>query len=217
MIKNISALLKTYPKLSIVVFNLFLFFIMDFIGTKIYFSKNKKKLHAGIVLGNEDPVYHHGFIENGKFEVEYNVYTNSLGFKDSEVWYVDRKNKGRRILFIGDSFTEGVMLPWNSTFVGMISNSLKKDEIEVLNAGRASYSPLLYWEKTSFFIEQQGLKITDLIIFLDISDVKDEVIYKSIENTVVPKKDMDSKLSEEKSRTIRSSKNTSKQFIKNLY
>ena len=43
-------------------------------------------------------------------------------------------------------------------------------------------------KKTSFFIEQQGLKITDLIIFLDISDVKDEVIYKSIENTVVPKK-----------------------------
>ena len=111
MIKNIAALLKTYPKLSIVVFNLFLFFIMDFIGTKIYFSKNKKKLHAGIVLGKEDPVYHHGFIENGKFEAEYNVYTNSLGFKDSEVRYVDRENKGRRILFIGDSFTEGVMLP----------------------------------------------------------------------------------------------------------
>ncbi len=66
MIKNIAALLKTYPKLSIVVFNLFLFFIMDFIGTKIYFSKNKKKLHAGIVLGKEAPVYHHGFIDYRK-------------------------------------------------------------------------------------------------------------------------------------------------------
>ena len=216
MIKNIAVLLKTYPKLSIVVFNLFLFFIMDFIGTKIYFSKNKKKLHAGIILGKEDPVYHHGFIENGKFEAEYNVYTNSLGFKDSEVRYVDRGNKGRRILFMGDSFTEGVMLPWDSTFVGMISNSLKGNEIEVLNAARASYSPLLYWQKINYFIEKKGLKVTDIIIFLDISDVEDEVIYKSFENTLRVKKS-DHKPSEKKLKTTKLAKDIKNQTSKNLY
>ena len=40
----------------------------------------------------------------------------------------------KRIMFIGDSFTEGIMLDWEDTFVGIISDSLKNKNVEVLNA-----------------------------------------------------------------------------------
>lgn len=66
---------------------------------------------------------------------QYRVRTNSLGFKDKAIRQVPVKSPGRRILFIGDSFTEGIGLGFERTFVGIIGDELSNQGIDVLNAG----------------------------------------------------------------------------------
>ena len=84
------------------------------------------------------------------------------------------KSKKHRILFIGDSFTEGIRLNYEDTFVGLIDNALNKKNIEVLNAGVVSYSPIIYWRKIKHLIEDVGLEFHEVVVFIDISDPEDE-------------------------------------------
>ena len=77
----------------------------------------------------------------------------------------------------------GIGLSYEDTFVGLIDSRLSKNNIEVLNAGRVSYSPIIYWRKIKFLIEDLGLDIDELVVFLDISDVRDEATgYQLSEN-----------------------------------
>jgi len=176
-------IIEKYPRIVLSSFVLLLIVITDFIctNTYIFIKENfpeKRQIHAGDVLGIRDSIFHHGFKKKSSFESYYSVYTNSLGFKDSSMRDIDLKTNSHRILFIGDSFTEGVMLNWEDTFVGMIANALNELEIEVLNAARASYSPSLYWKKIEFLIREKGLKFDELIVFMDISDLEDELKYR---------------------------------------
>ena len=78
------------------------------------------------------------------------------------------------ILFIGDSFVEGVTFSYEDTFVGIIDSVLSKQGIETLNAGRASYSPIIYWRRIKFLIEELGVQFNEVVVFIDISDAQDE-------------------------------------------
>lgn len=132
--------------------------------------------------------YHHGLkpFVNGKAlwkqdEVSsYDIKTNSLGFIDETNRIVPLKKNGKRILFMGDSFIEGVGSPWNETVAGIISEKLKKENVELLNGSVVSYSPKLYWLKVMHFIKL-GLKIDELFVFIDTSDIIDEVVYDYFE------------------------------------
>ncbi|MEZ0230725.1 MAG: hypothetical protein ACAI25_19040, partial [Planctomycetota bacterium] len=59
------------------------------------------------------PLYHHGLLPNVSVDdarwgpLRYKFRTNSLGFRDRSVREVPLRSDKRRILFIGDSFTEG--------------------------------------------------------------------------------------------------------------
>jgi hypothetical protein len=81
-------------------------------------------------------------------------------------------------LFIGDSFTEGVGLSHEKTFVGLIEQALEASRFDVLNAGVSSYSPRLYYLKVKHLIEEVGLRLDEVRVYVDISDVQDEVIYQ---------------------------------------
>jgi lysophospholipase L1-like esterase len=107
----------------------------------------------------------------------YNVYTNSMGFRDKSSRDISLTPNKYRIVFIGDSFTEGVGVDYEYTFVGLVDATLSKKGIEVLNAGVKSYSPIIYWRKVKYLIENIGLKFDRLVVFLDISDAEDEAIY----------------------------------------
>ena len=48
---------------------------------------------------------------------------------------------------------EGIGLPFEETFAGMLYTYGLKNDFSVLNAGVASYSPLLYYYKTKKIIE----------------------------------------------------------------
>ena len=79
-----------------------------------------------------------------------------------------------RVLLLGDSFTEGIGVQYHDTFAGILSDELRKDHIDVLNAAVASYSPAIYYRKTKYLIEEMGLRVDQVIVFIDISDIDDE-------------------------------------------
>jgi len=129
-----------------------------------------------------DPRFHHTFAPmystkrahwGGAF---YEMYTNNLGFRDASTRIVDKVPSRHRVVFLGDSFAEGMGLPWQETFVGRFA-ALNPD-IEVLNGAVGSYSPLLYLEKTKWLLDQ-GYQFDELIVYIDISDIADDgIVYE---------------------------------------
>ncbi|MEE2760613.1 MAG: hypothetical protein VYE18_04135, partial [Pseudomonadota bacterium] len=123
--------------------------------------------------------YHHTFAP-GRQVVErwgrlvYSFATNSLGFKDSTPRAVKAKPNGKRILLLGDSFTEGAGYAFADTFAGQIQRAMEAKNIEILNAGVGSYAPIIYELKTRYLMEKAGLEFDHVVIFLDVSDIFDE-------------------------------------------
>jgi len=105
---------------------------------------------------------------------KYKIFTNDLGFKDKSNRKV--RFKKRNILFIGDSFTEGVGLSYEDTYVGIIESKLKNKykDIEILNAGVQSYSTGIYLSKIYYLLENKKLPITDVVIMVSSGDIFDD-------------------------------------------
>jgi hypothetical protein len=128
------------------------------------------------------PYYHHGFLPNVSTttrwgEREYAMHTNSLGFRDAAPREVALEPAGRRIVFLGDSFVEGIGVTWEESFVGLLEQRLPG--VELLNAAAVSYCPMVYRLKSEYLLEQVGLRFSELVVFVDISDIQDEVLYQS--------------------------------------
>jgi hypothetical protein len=128
----------------------------------------------------QDPNYSHGFKPNfsGQMRwgsVRYSMFTNNLAFRDTSVRDVPNESTTRRVLVIGDSFTEGLGAPFEDTFAGKLylAGQAKADKTEFLNAGVVSYSPTIYYAKIKYFLDR-GLKFNEVIVASDISDVQDE-------------------------------------------
>ena len=128
------------------------------------------------------PVYDHSFIPNTTLQYKwgdnyYQIYTNSLGFLDEKINNVPLESSKHRVLFLGDSFVEGLGYSYQDTFIGNMKQTLGTDYYELLNAGMMSYSPKLYFNKSKYLLEQVNLKVDEVIIFIDPSDPYDEVYY----------------------------------------
>jgi len=121
------------------------------------------------------PVRHHGFapyctsVEHWGWD-SYELVTNSLGFRDEKIRAVPLADTRPRILMLGDSFTEGE-IAWRDSFVGQIADHFP--QYDFLNGGVGSYSPSNYLN-TARMVLGQGVKIDEVIVFIDISDVQDE-------------------------------------------
>tara|TARA_B100000963_G_scaffold19210_1_gene14614 strand:- start:304 stop:1452 length:1149 start_codon:yes stop_codon:yes gene_type:complete len=159
------------------------FFLLDIIDKKII-TANKESFENRVFNKN----YKYTFKKLKTFTSHYegNVYTistNDLGFRYKKNIPIDR-NKTYSIV-IGDSFVEGVGLNYEDTIVGLLNNNLKKENnFEFLNAGVASYSSYIYLKKIKNIIQtNNNLKIKDIIVFLDKSDVSDDQIYLSRPNS----------------------------------
>jgi hypothetical protein len=131
------------------------------------------------------PYYHHGFLPGVSTttrwgEREYAMHTNSLGFRDAAPRAVPLEPRGRRVLLIGDSFVEGIGVPWEESFVALLAADLGP-AVELLNAAAVSYSPLLYRLKVEYLLQEVGLRFGELVVFIDVSDIQDEVLYQSFE------------------------------------
>jgi hypothetical protein len=147
--------------------------------------KPMKKIYTTIRTCH--PYYHHdlkpcmsSFYDEIGSGYGYPLTTNSLGFKDTSTRRVPLKVDKKRILFMGDSFTEGIFVPYESTFAGQIAGH--RPDMDILNAGVSSYSPLIYYLKVDYLLNKAGLKFDELFVFIDMSDIKDEYVYNDVEH-----------------------------------
>jgi hypothetical protein len=152
-----------------------IFLALDFVYTKFIHEKDR----SGRMTHDD---YHHGLFPN--FEgyeswgrLRERLYTNNLGFKDGQIREVPAAATIRRVLLIGDSFTEGIGLKFEDTFAGMLylAGQQRTEKIEFLNAGVISYSPVIYYKKIKYLLEA-GLRFDEVVVFSDLSDVQDEAI-----------------------------------------
>jgi hypothetical protein len=150
-----------------------IFLTLDFAYSKLF-------LRPGGSARIADPVFHHTLAadydgDDWYGERRYRLITNSLGFKDGAVRRVPKTSASRRVLVIGDSFTEGIGLPFEDTFVGMLAHAGKQgaDTTDYLNAAVASYSPVLYYRKIKYLLDN-GYAFDEVVVLPDLSDVQDE-------------------------------------------
>src|SRR4051812_15845530 len=112
-------------------------------------------------------VYGHTLRPNSTFQDRWGVFrteliTNSLGFRDATTRNIPLFSDRKRILFLGDSFTEGIGLPYEQTFVGRFASAFPR--LDVLNGAVASYAPTVYYTKTSYLLSQ-GFSIDEVIVY----------------------------------------------------
>jgi lysophospholipase L1-like esterase len=100
---------------------------------------------------NADPVLHHvhpkdyrylAYSKTGEYG-GFNVYFDKDGLRAAtpEMRAAKEKPADCRVAFMGDSFTEGVQVPYEDTFAGLLAGVTR---CEVKNYGVSSYSPIFY-------------------------------------------------------------------------
>lgn len=108
--------------------------------------------------------------------LHYPMRTNSLGFRDASTRRVPLQAARRRIVVIGAALAEGLGIPYEETFAGLIAAALAPRDIEVLNAAVAGYAPSIYYRKMRHLLEDVGLEFDELVVFLDPADIHDEAV-----------------------------------------
>jgi hypothetical protein len=166
---------EKYPKVSFGVVLIIAIIFIDYLSALIFIPEDYNSFRTA------DPFYHHGLLPNHRSkniwgDRIFEICTNSLGFKDQSCRRVGLSANKKRIIFIGDSFTESMGMTWEESFAGIVSAKLPDDEI--LNAGVVSYSPKLYYLKTKYLIENIKLKFDELYVFIDNSDPLNEITYE---------------------------------------
>ena len=170
-------LFERNPRKTLVITAAFFILLLDALAGALFNPPDDNSFRC------TSPYYHHDFLPNQNAETQwgtqrYRVFTNSLGFRDGTVRDVPLASKQKRMLLLGDSFIEGMGVPYESSVAGILGASLQADGTEVLNAAALSYSPKLYFLKTRYLIEQKHLTFNEMYVFIDISDPHDEIIYK---------------------------------------
>jgi hypothetical protein len=175
---------ERHPALTLGTVVVVLLAALDLGGTRVYeiFRPDFYREHS--VFRVKSDIFHHGFKPNVSVDRDYwgplvsSYRINSLGLRDHTVRDVPLTSDKRRVMFIGDSFTEGIGVPYEQTFVGLVDQALAPQGVEVLNAGAASYCPIIYYRRVKNLVEEVGLHIDELVVMIDIGDIQDEVTYR---------------------------------------
>ena len=90
---------------------------------------------------------------------------NSLGFRDRERG-IDRRNSSARIVALGDSFTYGVGVSYDDTFVTLVERALqpKQAGLEVINLGVPGWDP----EHEVRLLENYGIHLRPDLVMLNL-------------------------------------------------
>ena len=166
---------------SLIIFILYLF--ADMALMKLLPNNIKSKVYDKRSHKIKSYYYHHDLRPNAHWVERWGyknskIFTNNLGFKDKEIREINFKDNN--ILFIGDSFTEGVGVEFENTFVGIIEKNItsKKGNYTVLNAGVSSYSPIIILSKLHYILEKK-MPISKVFVVICGADFYDD-IYKYI-------------------------------------
>ncbi|MCF8226457.1 MAG: hypothetical protein K9J30_11325 [Bacteroidales bacterium] len=169
-----------HPVLTGFITGLVIFIILDFAAGVVIIPEDYQSFRI------KNNYYHHG-IEPMTSSVTnwgqkyYLFYSNSLGFRDRSERKLPLVDANRRILFMGDSHTEGVGVNFEKTFAGRLASEAVNRDTEVLNASAVSYSPRIYYLKTKYLLEEVGLGFDELFVVLDMSDLNNEIAYEAFQ------------------------------------
>lgn len=174
-----SALKKWLFRLLLFLFVIFLCLVV----IEIFIRFLQYQRYPPSAVRQSDTQVHHSFRPNTEasasdFDWKTTYKINSLGMRDYP-YSIDKPENTFRILMMGDSFTEGQGVQMEQTFVKLLETKLRekiKDKnIEVLNTGTLSYSPLLEY----LYLKDRGLKLKpDLVVVnFDESDISDDLNY----------------------------------------
>jgi hypothetical protein len=168
------------PILTVSFFVLIVILAFDFVLGLIFIPKDYNSFRT------PHGYFHHTLEANRSVDAKwgdivYPMHTNSLGFRDSSVRDVEMESEKRRILIMGDSHTEAVGVAFEDSFTGVLASRMESSNVEILNGAAVSYSPKLYYLKTKYLIEELGLKVDELFVFIDISDIQNEIAYQDFE------------------------------------
>ncbi len=174
--------------LIVVALSLALLLLVDyFLGYKILHNAPiRTRNNAERGLGIKHAIYHHTLAANYNGltsfdqQSEYRFCTNDGGFKSDCNNIIN--GKAYDIAFLGDSFTEGIGLPYEKTFVGLIAAQLP--DKKVANLAVAWYSPSIYYLKLQELLND-GYTFKELVVYIDISDIFNEANYAIIDGKVV--------------------------------
>jgi hypothetical protein len=178
----IKKILNIFLKFLFIIFiSLSLFLIIDFFfGKKLvekfiaqiknnpYYIKKQRISHS---------FYHHtlapniNFAKTGWGNIAYTLCTDKNGFKNN--CNFNEKGNDYDIVFIGDSFVEGVGYEYNKTFVGIFNNAKKR---KIINMGVSSYSTKIYLSKIYYYL-QKGFNFKHVVVFIDPADLIDDSKY----------------------------------------
>jgi hypothetical protein len=172
--------------------------------TKIFFATAIFYLLCDFLFGNlilekfywkdkedfrvEHDIYHHTIKPNfdgfayfgGK---KYKFCSDGSGFKSS-CKDVGTKKKNFDIGIIGDSFSEGIGIPYENTFIGIINKNLK--DKSVANLAVTGYSTSIYYIKIKTLLEN-GYHFDEIIIYIDLNDIHNEAnAFKIVNNKIEP-------------------------------
>jgi hypothetical protein len=123
-----------------------------------------------------DPVRHHRLRAGWQGTVQGHAFhVSSLGLRERELTMPPAPGT-RRILMLGDSFTEGAGLAVEDTVSRRLETMLaaRCPGVEVVNAGTASYSPILHY----LVLRELGARLRPELVLLnfDVTDVHDDLV-----------------------------------------
>lgn len=165
--------------LPIVAFTLVLFLVVDFLAGAWILAQLSQLRDLDSRFRMSHPVYHHTLrpLYDGPAawgnHPPHRLCTDEHGFKSP----CDRKGPSPRsydIAFLGDSYTEGVGLAYEDTFVGKVAAQMPDKRIA--NLGVVSYSPSIYLSRMRHLLEQ-GFRFQQVMVYVDISDIQDEAVF----------------------------------------
>jgi lysophospholipase L1-like esterase len=178
---RLSSKKKLPDSLIIALVTLIIFVVVDFFAgnTLLSIARREGKKESFRI---QNTLYHHALQPSyqgpahwGPFD--YWVCTNASGMK-SDCKDKNSAEKNFDIAFIGDSFTEGVGVKYEDSFVGMVAKA--HPELKIANLGVVSYAPTIYFKKLEDYLNR-GYTFRKVIVFVDIGDIMDEAFY--FENT----------------------------------
>jgi hypothetical protein len=147
--------------------------------------ENKKRLKGildadiGIRL---HPPYSEKIVANSEFSYEHQY--NSYGLRSVE-WSTQPLETAKVIMALGDSFTEGVGTPQDSTWIGLLPQKLDKEKTPAfaLNAGYAGSDPFFEYYKLKTFL-MPTFKPNVVVVAVNETDITDVLIRGGMERFV---------------------------------
>ena len=162
------------------VYLLFLLIIFDSVFGYFFKSESKKTNYEWLLISD---TLNHVWKKNHTQKLnlheelgEFIFKTNSVGLKNQEINLIKDKNT-TRVMLIGDSFTASY--DPKKSFKKVLSNKLKHDKnIELINAGVGSYSPVLHYFHYKYLLKKYKPDI--IILSIDVTDIRDDYYYSHL-------------------------------------